>query len=315
MSFNIPSALEDQLPDLYGLSPVWRGLTCDLMMSIIDYSDRSTLKSWSCVNRLLGLKAQRRLWNSFSSIIQHNFITPVFYTDKLDALARKYDSNTVTPANHPLCEPTRLIENLEMELILGYYGTRSSQSLAQPMDQEFRVCQSLSSLQNVRGLSMYGHIPQSVFEPFLAVGAIDRIYLRVPLEMKTLNGDKGEQSDPDNSQMLALQAYNDDSFHVEHPVKLQLLANHRNLRVLSIHDLLLSEIDGLAIAVRTLRLDELDVSAATQINEQGIPPMGCFLMALCVDSTDLNSGGDLPPLRFGFPATLKKLVLNDGGQG
>ncbi len=290
------------------LSPVWRDLTCDLIMLIIDHTnDNTTLKSWSCVNRLLGLRANRRLWNTLSLTFPRGLGAPAIHREGLDALVRACGRVILKITHHPLCEPMPLIKNLEVTIVNDSRMHRSSLHRAQAMDCEFAVEELLGSLENIRGLSISGPIHESDFERFLSMGALERMHIRVPPPIRNLGEIGCLQAGSDNPRTFRSQAAYSGSSNIEYPLSLAFLEDYQNLRVLSVHGLLLSEAHSLAFVVRTLQLTELDVFAAGQTNSQGLSPLGIFLKALVMDCIHL----DVPLPRLGFPASLTKLMLNE----
>lgn len=320
MSLNVPLSFDDYLESMSGLSRVWRDLTCDIILLIIDHTtDRSTLRSWSCVNRLLGLRAHCRLWNSVSLKMLYGCRARAFNNGELDALVRTCNRYTETPARHPLTEPIPLIETIELRITGNSCIHHSSSSSTQIKDYNSHVNDSnfdglVFSLPNVRTLYLSGHIHHRVFRKFLAVNTLERLGLRVPLRMRISYEHKVLETVPDSLQRSRSRRDYPGPVILHHPLKLQLLAKYQNLRALNIHELSPTEAYGLAFAVRTLQLTELDVSAAGPTNHEGFSPLGSFLKELCVDDVDLGTGSDSPTPRVGFPITLKKLILNEDNE-
>ena len=287
----------------YEVSSVWRELPYDLLVLIIDSTnDKSTLRSWSCVNQALGLKAHRRLWKSFSFSISHDPRFPIFSWAEPDVLKKGFDCNTASKLNRLISDPARLIESLEMRIAYKAKNFYNPFTPTQPSGETFYTGSSLPFLQNVRDFYISGYINHSAFEKFLAMGAIKRLYFRLPLRETILH-----EIDPVIWQTVRSQAYCGGIRKFPYPIGLHVLANHQNLRVLSVHQFECSEDQGLAFAVRSLRLTELEVYGALA------SPLETFLQALEMDNLHLLIGSDTTPLPSGFPVTLEKLTLSEDG--
>ncbi len=78
------------------------------------------------------------------------------------------------------------------------------------------------------------------------------MHLRVPLRMRTFYEHEVLDITPDSPQRSSFRTSYSGLLDLHQPLKLQLLAKHQNLRVLSVHGLLLTETFDLAFVVRTL---------------------------------------------------------------
>ncbi|KAL9028049.1 MAG: hypothetical protein Q9180_007233 [Flavoplaca navasiana] len=213
------------------LSPVWTGMPRELVCMVVERSADETLYNWSCTNKFYYNFAADVIWESFC-VHDVKAIGSERTWHRIDALRSKISFQTKSLAQRVRKLSFLAIQgSLSRELLNRRLATRS-------------MNHALTLLPDLRYIHLRGHVHSKGFDALTQNRRLQILILRRSAEILRFDKDASEETS------------------CGYTLKFASLAGLTLLRWLGVGRLTPNEAPGLAVAVRSLNLTVLQLSAA-----------------------------------------------------